>query len=265
MISLSLSTSFKSSVNIVNALGSSCETGVVMPSSPSNTLAVILVHGYAEDSGVWSKWEPLLKNEHIPYCTVSFRNDDECGNAIAHANEPNQMVLRVKLLTHQDKVNIIGHSKGGLDARVYLAQNPTRDVANLIMIGTPNGGSPLADFTTYFNVLNPWLYYTSFFCTPALYDLETGASDTRVRENPYTNYYTIYGDWKPSLPCRNHGLEIYGYPFLYKLGPNDGIVLKKSVESLTNFTKLGYTFHCHTDLLSSQEFNISKNVLTSGN
>jgi hypothetical protein len=132
-------------------------------------------------------------------------------------------------------VNIIGHSKGGLDARVYLAQNPTCDVANLIMIGTPNGGSPLADFTTYSNLLNPWLYYTTFFCTPALYDLETGASDTRVRENPYTNYYTIYGDWKPSLPCRNNGLEIYGYPFLYELGPNDGIVLKKSVESLTNF------------------------------
>ena len=48
--------------------------------------------------------------------------------------------------TGQDKVNIVGHSKGGLDARVYLADNITRnDVANLIMIGTPNAGSPIAD------------------------------------------------------------------------------------------------------------------------
>ena len=32
--------------------------------------------------------------------------------------------------TGQDKVNIVGHSKGGLDARVYLADNITRnDVA----------------------------------------------------------------------------------------------------------------------------------------
>ena len=38
-------------------------------------------------------------------------------------------------------MNIVGHSKGGLDARVYLS-NGTHDVANLIMIGAPNAGSP---------------------------------------------------------------------------------------------------------------------------
>ena len=52
--------------------------------------------------------------------------------------------------TGQDKVNIVGHSKGGLDARVFLAHNITRDdVANLIMIGTPNAGSPLADLVVH--------------------------------------------------------------------------------------------------------------------
>jgi hypothetical protein len=40
---------------------------------------------------------------------------------------------------------MVGHSKGGLDARVYLAKSGTYDVANLIMIGTPNGGNPLAN------------------------------------------------------------------------------------------------------------------------
>ena len=40
---------------------------------------------------------------------------------------------------------MVGHSKGGLDARVYLANSGTHDVANLIMIGTPNGGNPLAN------------------------------------------------------------------------------------------------------------------------
>jgi triacylglycerol esterase/lipase EstA (alpha/beta hydrolase family) len=53
------------------------------------------------------------------------------------------------------KINIVGHSKGGLDARVFLDMTDTKDVANLIMIGTPNTGSPAAE--------------TNNACTPALF------------------------------------------------------------------------------------------------
>jgi pimeloyl-ACP methyl ester carboxylesterase len=174
------------------------------------------------------------------------------------------IVQGVKNITHQKQVNLVGHSKGGLDARVYLAESQTLDVANLIMIGTPNRGSPLADFIAYFISLIPSLSY--FFCTPALYDWMTDAPATQVRKNPHTRYYTIYGDWYPLLPCGYGGLEGIGYPILYNFGhvPNDGIVPKWSVEVLNNYTNLGYTFHCHTDLLGSQEYDLSKNVLISG-
>jgi triacylglycerol lipase len=265
---IALSLSFMTnlgSYKSANAQTSSCYSGVIMPSSPNNAIPVILIHGYHEDYRVWSEWETLLK-DNVPYCTVSFKGDDECGTATDHARELNKIVQRVKNITHQKQVNLVGHSKGGLDARVYLDQSQTLDVANLIMIGTPNGGSPLADFTTYYNFLNPWLYLSSFFCTPALYDLETDAWDTRVRENPHTSYYTIYGNWNPILPCRYRGSEGIGYTILYNFGhvPNDGIVPKWSVEELGNYTNLGYTFHCHTDLLSSQEYTLSKNLLISG-
>ena len=37
------------------------------------------------------------------------------------------------------QINIVAYSKGGLEARAYLANNlSNNDVANLIMIGTPN-------------------------------------------------------------------------------------------------------------------------------
>lgn len=264
VLSSSLVTSL-ASYKLANAQTSSCYAGVIMPSSPNNAIPVILIHGYFEDSTVWYQWETLLK-DNIPYCTVSFQSDDECGTAIEHAKELNKIVQKVKIITHQKQVNLVGHSKGGLDARVYLAQNNSLDVANLIMIGTPNGGSPLADVTTYSNLLNPWLYLSSFFCTPALYDLKTDAWDTQVRQNPHTNYYTIYGDWNPLLPCGYRGSEPFGYTFLYNFGhiPNDGIVPKWSVEKMDNHTNLGYSFHCHTDLLSSQEYNLSKSVLMAG-
>lgn len=67
-----------------------------------------------------------------------------------------------------------------MDARVYLASG-TDDVANLIMIGTPNDGSPLAEL--------------SDICGPAVYDLRRGASATQAEQNPNTNYYTISGNW----------------------------------------------------------------------
>ena len=42
-------------------------------------------------------------------------------------------------------VDLVAHSMGGLVARVYIAQvMDERDVAQLIMLGTPNGGSPCA-------------------------------------------------------------------------------------------------------------------------
>ena len=121
-------------------------------------------------------------------------------------------------------MNIIGHSKGGLDARVYLANN-TNDVANLIMIGTPNAGSPLAELSN--------------MGAPAVYDLRPGAAATEVKMNPNTKYYTIAGDWNPEsencqltlfLSCEQSGFS--SLPI-----PNDGMVSVSSVESRDYFIK----------------------------
>jgi triacylglycerol lipase len=103
----------------------------------------------------------------------------------AHATELNQIVKDFKRNTGSEKINIVAHSKGGLDARVYLANNLLNDdVANLIMIGTPNDGSPLAD-----------RYSDSDPCKPAVYDLKTTALATRVAKNRNPVYYTIAGNW----------------------------------------------------------------------
>ena len=62
--------------------------------------------------------------------------------------ESAQIVKNIKSNTGQNQVNIVGYSKGGLDARVYIANNlSNKDVANRIMIGTPNYGTPMATDT----------------------------------------------------------------------------------------------------------------------
>ena len=45
--------------------------------------------------------------------------------AAAHAKELSKKIKGIRSQTGQHQVNIVGHSKGGVDARVYLAVVPT--------------------------------------------------------------------------------------------------------------------------------------------
>ncbi len=212
-------------------------------------LPVVLIHGYLSDASVWNKWKDLLKNDGISAFPVTFKqSDNKCGSAAAHAKELSNQIAQIKKQTGQSKVKIVGHSKGGLDARVYLA-NCGNDVANLIMIGTPNAGSPIAQ--------------NNNICTPAIYDLKPGAQDTAVKMNPNTKYYTIAGDWNPAAgncdPSLISMTELGTSHVLAK--PNDGLVSVSSVESLGYFHSLEHSKSCHSNLLSEYEYGLSKDIL----
>ena len=202
----------------------------------SNSLPVLLVHGLALDSSVWKEWEYLLGRDGIKFYSITFqKSDDKCGDAVGHASEIGEIVQLVKRETGSERVNIVGHSKGGIDARVYLA-NGTTDVANLVMIGTPNQGTPLAEFTSA--------------CSPAISDVLPGANATKAKMNPNTNYWTIAGDWQH---------EIEGNPVLQ--GIDDGQVQVSSVESEEYFQSLGRTENHHLELLGEPEYKLARNVI----
>jgi hypothetical protein len=84
------------------------------------------------------------------------------------------------------------------------------DIANLIMIGTPNAGSSLAMQTNE--------------CLPGILDLRPGSSATMARENIHTKYYAIAG------ACLLLG---------------DGLVSTSSVNSQPYFDSLGTSNSCH--------------------
>jgi pimeloyl-ACP methyl ester carboxylesterase len=209
-------------------------TGGGNPSSP-----VLLVHGLGEDASMWKKWEELLTNDGIQYHTITFQeSDDKCGTALSHAVELGKRVDEILSNNPSGQVNIVGHSKGGIDARVYLA-NGTQSVANLIMIGTPNNGTPMAERTS--------------LCAPAVWDTLPEANATKVGMNPNTRYYTIAGDWAK---------EVGGNPTIP--GPDDGLVPLSSAESGGNFQSLGRTEHAHLELLGEEEYNLAREVLLGG-
>jgi pimeloyl-ACP methyl ester carboxylesterase len=228
-------------------------------SDVNSILPVLLIHGYLSNASVWDRWEILLENDSIDYKTVTFENDDPCGKAKDHATELNRIIEDFK---NDTRINIVGHSKGGLDARVYLANNLSHtNIANLIMIGTPNAGSPLAKLND--------------MCSPAILDLRPGSWATKVRMNNNTRYFTIAGDWKPSLSSpdpncsprdpnwltfQRWGNSQLDPPYDGVVSPNDGIVPLPSVQ-LENSMSLGVSDNCHTDLLGDEEYQMAKKLL----
>ncbi|MDQ3839196.1 MAG: alpha/beta fold hydrolase [Thermoproteota archaeon] len=219
--------SFFPSANGQETMCDNLESNIALP--------VLLIHGYAEGPERWHQWKGLLDQENIPFCIVSFQqSNDACGSAEDHATELGQIIQNVISTTGQNQVNIVGYSKGGLDARVYLANSNSQDVANLIMIGTPNAGSPWAE--------------TTDACAPAIEDLRPEAPATMVEENTHTQYYTIAGSCLAFLPIIPE--------------PNDGLVGISSVNSQSYFQPLGYSSNCHLNLLGGYEYGLAHDVLT---
>jgi hypothetical protein len=140
-----------------------------------------------------------------------------------------------------------------LDARVFLANSSVNDVANLIMIGTPNAGAPLAS--------------PSDSCSPAVKDFIDHAPATKSARNTHTRYYTIAGDWNPLLilNCPQPDwfpIEVSSFPKLPN--PNDRLVPVSSVESQSYFHSLGHSSDCHSNLLSNKEYEMAKPILSGG-
>lgn len=122
----------------------------VAHSQDEKPLPVLLIHGWNSDARVWNDWIDKLNNTGIYAEAVTFGDDDPeydaYGSSADHAADLDQIIEDFKSRTLAEKINLVAHSKGGFDARVFLANNlANEDIANLIVIGTPNRGSPVAD------------------------------------------------------------------------------------------------------------------------
>jgi len=73
----------------------------------------------------------------------------------------------VQRLSSVSTIHFVGHSMGGLVARALLATRPPDNVGRLVMIGTPNAGSCVAEF------LGEWWLYKKLM-GPAGQDLRSG-------------------------------------------------------------------------------------------
>ncbi len=133
--------------------------------APKLDKPVLLVHGFNGDPDNWSNMRTWLtrgsENKDGGIVKGTGSNIDPNGKVFTmefarpfnpvsnNASELRQAIDRITAATGAKEVDVVAHSMGGLDTRLYLDQGNEK-VDKLVMIATPNHGSVLADLDLKF-------------------------------------------------------------------------------------------------------------------
>lgn len=112
----------------------------------SGRRAVVLVHGFVCNRGLWQPWLRELRRRDLPYTTVNL--EPVFGSIDDYVPLIEDAVRRAQALTGQPPL-LVCHSMGGLAARAWLAATPgaAGRVCGVVTIGTPHHGTWLARFS----------------------------------------------------------------------------------------------------------------------
>lgn len=184
----------------------------------------ILIHGYNKNKNDMSCLSKNLEKLNHKCILVDLPlTHKKIEHAISLFERAIEKIL--KDIDEDEKINLIGHSTGGLVIRKYLQEAKNRDrINNCVLIATPNNGSELADIASNYFKFLPNIFRT-------LNSLKT----ENVKE---INFFSDESIRIGAIAGRNEKL------ILGKLltGENDGRVTVKSVyyEGLEDFIILPY-------------------------
>lgn len=134
------------------------DTAPAVPKYP-----LVLVHGaFIRDVAFLRSFGKIDRELEKNGCTVFVAKTDAFGTVESNAEMLKQQIGELQEKTGCEKVNIIAHSKGGLDAR-YLIETLGfgPNVASLTTLCTPHAGSPVASAILRFP--RPLLKVVAFF------------------------------------------------------------------------------------------------------
>ncbi len=108
---------------------------------------VLLVHGvFFRDRKLLNYWGRIPAELEANGCTVCYGNQQSAQSVARSAQELSERIKEICEQTGCGKVNIIAHSKGGLDSRYAVSQLGSSEyVASLTTINTPHRGCIFAE------------------------------------------------------------------------------------------------------------------------
>jgi len=215
---------------------------------------VVLVHGIAmRDRGVesapWGRIPRILKENGVE---VYFGITDAWGTIESNAEMLKTTIDKILKDTKKEKVNIIAHSKGGLDSRYMIWKyNYGGKVASLTTVSTPHHGAVLADMilnlksvhtktaekslaelSRLFNDIYPDIYNAGYDLTTTNMK-EFNNTVTMDDKVFYQSIYSVMNNPADDL------LFTASYNYIKKeIGENDGLVSEYSARWGNNITKV---------------------------
>src|SRR4029077_11029149 len=184
---------------------------------------VVLLHGYkGNPAGTWGgspyDWTTTLRNQgYGPSVIVPALN----STSSVKTNAPliQTSVEDTRSTFNTNAVDILAHSKGGLDASQAMSAKTLGPVRHLVELGTPNRGTPLADL----GVLSP-----------ALREMSTlnGLRIASLWHDPKTQYTSIAGSYVPGPGAPAEMVLGWMAIWMLSFGANDGAVPVMSVNGI---------------------------------
>ena len=109
---------------------------------------VLLLHGvFFRDFKYLDYWGRVPKELIINGARIFYGEQQSAGTVASCGEEVARKILEICKTTGAQKVNIIAHSKGGLDARAAMSDPEiAKHVASLTTINTPHRGCEFADY-----------------------------------------------------------------------------------------------------------------------
>eukprot|EP00804_Cyclotella_cryptica_P000475 CCRYP_020032-RA/>CCRYP_020032-RA protein AED:0.05 eAED:0.35 QI:142/0.71/0.62/1/0.71/0.5/8/50/1510 len=202
---------------------------------------VVLFHGLLSDGDVWKSHSTTSVSPHDATADLgNYSSIQSNADLIAARVAAAQARFGVR------EVDIVAHSKGGLDARHY-AETAT-DVVDLIQIAAPNAGTPLADFGQLVSIAALSVSNTvviNYFASKAAVQLTTDYMTTYNSIhglNGDVSYTVMAGDYDTGCASTDLFCRTLDRLLLAVSGsPGDTIVPKWSAHNLVGTSKLVFS------------------------
>lgn len=237
---------------------------------------ILLVHGvFFRDTRLLNYWGRIPAELEKNGAKIYYGGQDSAASVAKSGRDLGEKIQRIVRETGCEKVNIIAHSKGGLDSRYAISKCGAGEyVASLTTINTPHHGCLFADYllekipvkmqndiAKAYNSALSRLGDTDPDFMAAVTDLTAKRCEELNAEMPDMDgvYYAAVGS---ELKNRKGGKFPLNYT--YKLaeyfdGPNDGLVSTDSCKRGGNFTILEPTGRrgiSHGDMIDLNRENI---------